>query len=200
MECMKNLFRKFWIHEGKLWHEAQAPGTEVRRKINSNPYFATLSLWFVLFVGILTGGGQVIGGWFSKDDIQPDNVAMIALVLFVWCANMGESVVASPNARIAIFRSLLLLLYMAVALVLGYVGSVVLLFLVLIVLVVFFLSGGIGALLKGAGGSSSGTCPDQYGYDGSSAFKLEDMGGGYARDGAGRRWKNEGGSNWSLDE
>lgn len=200
----KNLVTKFWIHEENLWHEPREAGMEFVRKVDSNPYFATLSLWFVLLVGILSGSGQVIGGWFQMDAIRADNMAMISLTLFIWCLNMGESVLASKSIRIAICRSLLLLVYMAGALVLGYLGSVILLFLVLTLLVVFLLSGGIGAILKGEGGSPgsnpSTASADQFGFDGSSANKLENLGGGYGRDRDGRRWKNEGGSKWSLDE
>lgn len=171
-------------------------------KVNSNRYFASISILFVLLTGILSGSGQVLGAWF-RWDIATNNIAMIGLTLYIWGLNVGESAIASKSIGVAVGRSLLLLAYMLGALVLGYVGSVVLLFLVLILLVVFLLSGGIGGLLKGAGGasgSSSSTKPDQFGYDGSSAYKLEDTGGGYARDSAGRRWKNEGGSKWHLDE
>ena len=42
---------------------------------------------------------------------------------------------------------------------------------------------------------------DHWGYDeNGSAHKLENIGGGYARDSSGRRWKNDGGTKYHLDE
>ena len=50
-----------------------------------------------------------------------------------------------------------------------------------------------------SGDSDSGY--DRWGYDeNGSAHKLENIGGGYARDSDGRRWKNDGGSKYHLDE
>lgn len=53
---------------------------------------------------------------------------------------------------------------------------------------------------SGASDSSSDSGPDQFGYDGSIAYKLKKTGGGYAHDDSGRRWKSDGGSKWHLDE
>ena len=50
-----------------------------------------------------------------------------------------------------------------------------------------------------SGDSDSGY--DRWGYDeNGSAHKLENIGGGYARDSDGRRWKSDGGSKYHLDE
>ena len=187
---MKNKITLFWVLERKIWGD----------RVNANPYFATLSILAVALAGAISGGGRLFYEWFGWD-MAMSNVAMAALIVWVWGYDVAESIVASQGWKPALGRSLLLLPILALAFAVGAVVSVVVICVIVVWLVLLFIS----YALESSGGrsgsrSSDDSGPDQFGYDGSAAHKLEKTGGGYARDDSGRRWKNDGGSKWRLDE
>lgn len=131
-------------------------------KVEANRYFATLSVLSALVMGACMGGGTVFREWFGWDT-APDAAAMGAALLLVWGWNLAESIVASKTGWIALSRSLLLWLILALAFAFGVVASVVVLFLVAAWVVLTFigyaLSGSGGRSRGGSGGSSSDDDP-----------------------------------------
>lgn len=190
---MKTKITWFWTWEKKIWGD----------KVNANQYFATLSILFAAMLGACVGGGMVFHegfGWNTDTNL----VAIGALLILLWGYNIAESIVASETAMIALWRSLLIMTCILMAFTIGVIASVV----VIILVTIWFVLLLIGSLLSGSGHSSSGNRSrgasdgvEQYGYDeNGSQYTMRDIGGGYARDDNGRRWKNDGGSKWSLDE
>lgn len=191
-EKMKDRFTLFHALERKIWGE----------KIHANPYFATISIFAAALAGALFGGGRLFYEWFDWD-VAVGNVAAAAFVVVVWGYDVAESIIACESWKAALGRSALLLPVLVLAFVIGAVVSVVVIVVVVVVLAVWFMALFAGQALKGSGGRSSGRSsgPDQFGYDeNGSACKLEVTGGGYARDDYGRRWRNDGGTKWHLDE
>lgn len=181
----------FGALERKIWGD----------KINANPYFATLSILAVMLAGAVSGGGRLFYEWFGWD-MAMNNVAMAALIVWVWGYDVAESIVAAEDWKAALGRSLLLLPVLILAFVFGAVASVVVICLVILWLALMFIS----HALSSSGGrskkrSADGSGPEQYGYDENGLqVVIRNEGGGYGRDDYGRRWKNEGGSKWSKDE
>lgn len=187
---MKEKITWFWNLDKRIWGD----------KIEANRYFATLSIMYAVLMGAFTGGGRVFSEWFGWNTAT-SIVAMGALLIFIWGVNLAESIVASRTAMVALWRSLLLLLILILAFVFGVVTSVVAIFLVSAWIVLSF----IGYALRSSGGSGrrsgGGSGVEQYGYDeNGSQHTMRDIGGGYAKDENGNRWKNGGGSKWHLDE
>lgn len=190
---MKENITWFWAWEKRIWAD----------KIETNRYLATLSILFAAIMGACLGGGRVFHEWFGWDS-APNVVALGYLLILILGMNFCETVVASKVGWVILWRSLLLMLCVIVAFAIGVIASVVVIFLTAAWLVLML----VGSLLSGSGsrssssrsGQSSGGV-EQYGYDeNGSQYTMRDIGGGYARDDNGRRWKNDGGSKWSLDE
>lgn len=151
---MKNGLIWFWNLDRRIWGD----------KLETNRYFATLSVLGAALAGACAGGGQVLGAWF-RWDLAVSNVAVIGLSIFIWGLNVAESIIASKGFAIPVWRSLLLLVTLLAATSIGYAGAVVVLFLILIVLVLFVVAGGIGAMGGGgASGSSSSSDDEQEEY------------------------------------
>lgn len=191
---MKDRFTLFHALEREIWGE----------KINANPYFATISIFAAALAGALFGGGRLFYEWFDWD-VAVGNVAAAAFVVVVWGYDVAESIVASESWKAVLGRSALLLPVLVLAFVIGAIVSVVVIVVVVVVLALWFMALFAEQALKSSGDRSSvrssGSGPDQVGYDETgSACKLEETGGGYARDDYGRRWKNDGGPKWHLDE
>ena len=98
----------FGALERKIWGD----------KINANPYFATLSILAVMLAGAVSGGGRLFYEWFGWD-MAMNNVAMAALIVWVWGYDVAESIVAAEDWKAALGRSLLLLPVLILAFVFG---------------------------------------------------------------------------------
>lgn len=83
----------FGALERKIWGD----------KINANPYFATLSILAVMLAGAVSGGGRLFYEWFGWD-MAMNNVAMAALIVWVWGYDVAESIVAAEDWKAALGR------------------------------------------------------------------------------------------------
>ncbi len=118
-------------------------------KVQSNPYFATLSLMFAALLGALTGGGNTLNSWFdwNTEVVLLTSLGVVGLIAVY---NVGESILAAQNNKVATLRAIVLLAAMFLAFGVGYLMAVVVLILVALWLGVTFLSA------ASSGGSSKG--------------------------------------------
>lgn len=120
-------------------------------KVQSNPYLATISLMFVALLGALTGGGNTLNSWFDWNT-EVVLLTTLGVVGLITVYNVGESILAAQNGKVAMLRAVVLLLGMLLAFGVGYLMAVVVLVIVAIWFVFTFLTGA----LAGAG-SKKGT-------------------------------------------
>lgn len=144
----------FGALERKIWGD----------KINANPYFATLSILAVMLAGAVSGGGRLLYEWFGWD-MAMNNVAMAALIVWVWGYDVAESIVAAEDWKAALGRSLLLLPVLILAFMFGAVASVMVICLVILWLALMFIS---HALTSSGGRSGSRSGRSSSDDDGSS--------------------------------
>lgn len=173
---MKNKMTFFGAIERNIWGD----------KINANPYFATLSIISVLLAGAVSGGGRLFYEWFGWDMVM-NNVAMAALIVWIWGYNVAESIVAAEDWKVALGRSLLLLPVLILAFAFGFIASVVVIFLVTAWVVLML----VGALLSGSGGGNS----KKKRYSLNDGTEVEEESDGVYRDvsGSGRTFRDVGG-------
>lgn len=141
---MKERITWFWDIDKRIWND----------KIEANAYLATLSIMFVGLLGALSGGGRVFHEWFDWDTAT-NNVSMVALLILIWGLNLGESIIASKTALTALWRSLLLLVILLSVFAIGFIASVVVLFLVAAWVVLMVLSGALSGASKSSGGKGA---------------------------------------------
>lgn len=145
----KNILNFFYAIDKRFWGE----------DIYSNRYLASVSLLFVALLGAMQGGGSILNSWFGWD-VEMNILTTIELSILVFGYNLFESIV-SAKPKIAILRSLLILLCFVAAFVLGYVFAAVALFAVAAIVVLGF----IGAALGGGSKSGRATVTDEYGHE-----------------------------------
>ncbi len=114
-------------------------------KVQSNPYLATISLMFVALLGALTGGGNTLHNWFNTDT-QMILLTALGVVCIIAIYNVGESILAAQNGKVATLRAVVLLLGMFLAFGVGYLMAVVVLVIVAIWFVVTFLTGALAGV------------------------------------------------------
>ena len=150
METMKkNILNFFYAIDKRFWGD----------DIYTNRYLASLSLLFVALLGAMQGGGSILNSWFGWD-VEMNILTTIELSILVFGYNLFESIV-SAKPKIAILRSLLILLCFVAAFVLGYVFAAIVLFAVAAIVVLGF----IGAALGGGSKSGRATVTDEYGHE-----------------------------------
>lgn len=173
---MKEAIAWFYTIDKKLWGD----------KIETNPYFATLSILFVALVGACSGAGRIFYEWFDWD-VATNNVAMAYLFILIWGMNLCESIVASESTWIGLWRPLLMLLIFALVFAFGFIASVVVIFLVTAWVVLML----AGALLSGSGGGNS----KKKRYSLNDGTEVEEESDGVYRDvsGSGRTFRDVGG-------
>lgn len=142
--ALKEKLTFFYALEENIWND----------KVEANPYLGTLSILLSAIIGALVGGGNTLAEMFEWD-VAPALLPLATLVILLWGLNIAESIIASSNGWVALGRSILILLSMAIALALGIVLAVVVIFVVVIILVFLLASGMLKAGLSGGGGSSS---------------------------------------------
>ncbi len=128
-------------------------------QVESNKYFATLSMLLAALLGIVLGGGQMIASMFDAD-MDISMASMVALLIVVVCLNIGESIMVSATPKIAFSRSLLVTAIIVGALVLGFVGSIIVVILIVLYLLLMILLGVLGAKSGSRGFSGSGGSSD----------------------------------------
>lgn len=145
----KNILNFFYAIDKRFWGD----------DIYTNRYLASLSLLFVALLGAMQGGGSILNSWFGWD-VEMNILTTIELSILVFGYNLFESIV-SAKPKIAILRSLLILLCFVAAFVLGYVFAAIVLFAVAAIVVLGF----IGAALGGGSKSGRATVTDEYGHE-----------------------------------
>lgn len=106
-------------------------------KIESNPYFASLS---ALFLAIY-GGIFAIQSIADSDTLNELSLAEIIFpILGIWILNIGESIFATTDVKTPVLRSLLLLLIFPLSFILGVVVVVVVILVVVLWLVLQIIS------------------------------------------------------------
>ena len=145
----KNILNFFYAIDKRFWGD----------DIYTNRYLASVSLLFVALLGAMQGGGSILNSWFGWD-VEMNILTTIELSILVFGYNLFESIV-SAKPKIAILRSLLILLCFVAAFVLGYVFAAIVLFAVAAIVVLGF----IGAALGGGSKSGRATVTDEYGHE-----------------------------------
>lgn len=145
----KNIFNFFYAIDKRFWGD----------DIYTNRYLASLSLLFVALLGAMQGGGSILNSWFGWD-VEMNIISTIGLSILVFGYNLFESIV-SAKPKIAILRSLLILLCFVATFVLVYVFAAVALFAVAAIVILGF----IGAALGGGSKSGRATVTDEYGHE-----------------------------------
>ena len=150
MADMKNTLSIFWIFDKKIWGD----------RINTNEYFATISLLIIALSGAINGGATAINNFFDTN-LNTNLAASLGFCAFVYGLNLYESIIASENISTAIYRSIYMLFITAGLFVLGYIVS----FLVIaLVIIIFF--GAIVLKMLGTtltGGPDKASVSDEYG-------------------------------------
>lgn len=142
---MKNLLSFIYLLDKSFWDE----------KINSNRYFATISLLYCALLGALLGGFNYLNGMFEWEiGTRLSLTICLGNVIIVTGLNIAESIMAAENVRTAILRSLLMIVFMPVGFVLGYIASIIVLIVITIILGIFIIVMMIKFMLGGS--SSSG--------------------------------------------
>ena len=144
---MKDLLCFFNSLDERIWGE----------NINTNKYFASISILLIAVLGAAQGGGTTLQSWFGWDMamVLPSTVGLAVLI---YGLNLYECIVAA-GPKIAILRSLLLLVGFALVFAVSYLIAVVVLFAVAAVLIIWF----VGALLSNGGASKRAVVTDEYG-------------------------------------
>lgn len=141
----------FYALEEHIWNE----------KVEANKYLATLSILFVAILGGIVGGGNTFAEMFNWDT-APSLLSILSVCILVWGANVAESIIASANGWVALGRSALMLLVMAVAFALGFLLAVVVIIIVCLILILLFASGALKGALSGGGSGSSSSNREEY--------------------------------------
>lgn len=174
---MKKYLVFFYGLEKKIWGD----------KVDSNPYFATISILFIALIAALIAGA----GMLDLDNVPVSVLLGVASLFLV--GNMYESIIATSSYSVAAGRIGLWIILTALLTLLAVVATVIVIAIVVIYLLISLLFGMIG------GGSSAGK--KYSGYDSSgNKVELEDTGFGTARDQHGREWENKGGNEFELKD
>lgn len=164
----------FHALEAKIWKD----------EVEANPYLATLSILVVAVSGALVGGSHTLRNWFEWN-FYVSMIGTIGACILLWIYNLAESIIASKTAMIAILRSLLLLVLMAVAFCLGYAAAVVVIAIVTVVAVI------LGFMIIMGGITGSGNKLTLKNEETGEKVKVKDMGILGHVDSSGHRYERE---------
>lgn len=150
--------------------------------IDSNPYFATISIMLAALFGAMQGAGNTLHEWFDWD-LDVNTIVVIGMLLNIYGLNIAESIMASKRASTAISRAVVLFLSLALAWIIGNAVAIfVLLIVALIVgilIIILFGKAGLSMVFGGNGGGEYYYRDDMFGFK----HKLhEDMTGDYHDD------------------
>ena len=123
---LKNTITLLYRMDKKLWGD----------KIESNPYFASLSALFLAILGGLYAINCIVDGYVDDDIYE----IVFPSVCGIWILNIGESIFATTDVKTPVLRSLLLLLIFPLSFILGGVIVVVAILVVVLCLVLLLLS------------------------------------------------------------
>lgn len=117
-------------------------------RVNPNKYLSTISLLFCMLIGIIWGGSRYIESLFDWN-IEVSLTASLAMVCVLIGYNIAESIIATDSAKIALLRTLMMLVIMVLGFVAGLIGSVILLAILTLVIVIYLFITFIQLLLNG---------------------------------------------------
>lgn len=117
-------------------------------RVNPNKYLSTLSLLFCMLIGIIWGGSRYIESLFDWN-IEVSLTASLAMVCVLIGYNIAESIIATDSAKIALLRTLMMLVIMVLGFVAGLIGSVILLAILTLVIAIYLFITFIQLLLNG---------------------------------------------------
>ena len=123
-----------------------------REKMNTNRYFATVSVLFALLAGIVSNGDHMgICYWlvesFLKWGIYPSLLAGVGMVFILIILNVCESIIGAKDAISGLLRSLWVTVIIILVFILGYmlapVTTIVLILMTALLVVEMLVSLGI---------------------------------------------------------
>ncbi len=166
-------------------------------KIESNDYFATISIMFAAFTGALLGGGDFLYNWDIINS-RLDSTATFSFLVILASMNIAESIMAAKTAGAGIGRSLILLVAIPLAAAVGYAVAVIVFVIILlwIILLAFSIALSGGGSKSGSGGSSWGSGGDEdvsaYDENGSPTHLEHYTGDLYRERGTGDLYRKDG--------
>ncbi len=118
------------------------------RKINSNSYFATMSLMFVAFLGALLGCKEFLPEWeflmyYMDLDVSPrgfNGITFCAIAVVLLTMNIAESIAAAENPGVAAGRAGLVTGAFIAVMLMGYLTSVLMLVTIVVWIVLLLVS------------------------------------------------------------
>lgn len=117
-------------------------------KMNSNRYFASITLLFCTILGAVLGGYSYLDSMIDLNINISFASCLCGLVTLVGL-NIAESIMAATDADTAVLRSLLVSLLLVVGFGLGVLSSVIMLVIITIILGIYLLIVFISMLLGG---------------------------------------------------
>lgn len=104
----------FYNLEKRIWDD----------RINSNRYFATISIYISTLVAAITTGAQIINSTFDTQ-IECTWYSAIAILAFIMIFNVIESILAVEKVWVGILRSLLVITFLLLGALVGAITSIV---------------------------------------------------------------------------
>ena len=139
METITKIATFMHTADKAFWHE----------KMDTNRYFATLSVLFALLVGITTpeahnGVRKWLADSFLEWDIYPSLLAAIGVLFVLAVLNIGESMIGAKNFVSGLLRSLWITLVISIVFFLGlmeeYATTIILILMTVVLLIEMLLS------------------------------------------------------------
>lgn len=96
---------------------------DVRHDIESNRYFATVSIMFAALLGAIDGAGNTLHSWFDWDT-DVNIMVVLGLLIHIYGLNLAETIMASKRVSSALGRAALLFVYMVLAWIVGKVLAI----------------------------------------------------------------------------
>lgn len=139
METVTKIATFMHTADKAFWHE----------KVDTNRYFATLSVLFALLAGIVTaeahsGVRQWLTGSFLQWGVFPSLPAAIGVLFVLIVLNIGESIIGAKDIVSCLLRSLWVTLVISIVFILGlmegHITTVILILMTVVLLIEMLLS------------------------------------------------------------
>ena len=139
METITKIATFMHTADKAFWHE----------KMETNRYFATLSVLFALLAGIITaeahnGVRQWLADSFLKWEVSPSLPAAIGVLFVLVTLNIGESIIGAKDFVSLLLRSLWVTLVISIVFILGlmeeHVTTIILILMTVILLIEMLIS------------------------------------------------------------
>lgn len=129
-----------WFHsiEEKIWGDMMV----------SNPYFATVCIYVAALSGALLGGGNALSDIFDWN-LKVSLLGTLGFLWILWSLNVAESVFSCSKPLPIVWRSLLILLFIVLAFILGFAASIIIIGIITIVFIIWILITAFTIMLGG---------------------------------------------------